>query len=73
VTSIHPADCEDPVCPEPHDAPLPPTVDVDRLGRAIRWHRQQEFDPHALISMQHFCFDDCAEDIASRYDELAAR
>jgi hypothetical protein len=31
---------------------------------------KQEFDPHALISMQHFCFDDCAEDIASRYERL---
>jgi hypothetical protein len=43
------------------------------LGRAIREHRQAEFDPHAVISMTHLCFDDCAENIAARYDELAAR
>jgi hypothetical protein len=50
-----------------------PAIDADLLGRAIREHRQAEFDPHATISMTHLCFDDCAEDIASRYDDLAAR
>jgi hypothetical protein len=48
-------------------------TDANLLGRAIREHRQAEFDPHAVISMTHLCFDDCAENIAARYDELAAR
>jgi hypothetical protein len=48
-------------------------LDADLLGRAIREHRQAEFDPHAVISMTHLCFDDCAENIAARYDELASR
>jgi hypothetical protein len=50
-----------------------PTIDANILGRAIREHRQAEFDPHAVISMTHLCFDDCAENIAARYDELASR
>jgi hypothetical protein len=56
-------------------AEVPPTraIDAHLLGRAIREHRQAEFDPHAVISMTHLCFDDCAENIAARYDELASR
>jgi hypothetical protein len=50
-----------------------PAIDAEVLGRAIREHRQAEFDPHAVISMTHLCFDDCAENIAARYDELASR
>jgi hypothetical protein len=50
-----------------------PGIDAELLGRAIREHRQAEFDPHAVISMTHLCFDDCAENIAARYDELASR
>jgi hypothetical protein len=50
-----------------------PAIDAELLGRAIREHRQAEFDPHAVISMTHLCFDDCAENIAARYDELASR
>jgi hypothetical protein len=50
-----------------------PTINAGLLGRAIREHRQAEFDPHAVISMTHLCFDDCAENIAARYDELASR
>jgi hypothetical protein len=48
-------------------------IDAEVLGRAIREHRQAEFDPHAVISMTHLCYDDCAENIAARYDELASR
>jgi hypothetical protein len=55
------------------EIPRQPAIDANLLGRAIRDHRQAEFDPHAVISMTHLCFDDCAEDIASRYDDLAAR
>jgi hypothetical protein len=117
VTSVHPAECRDPVCPLPHgmwtttpDATLGefhaahpvlkvaaargdttcwvgsrrwtwvsaqtaarPAINAELLGRAIREHRQAEFDPHAVISMTHLCFDDCAENIAARYDELASR
>jgi hypothetical protein len=49
------------------------SVNADLLGRAIREHREALFDPHAMISMTHLCFDDCAENIAARYDELASR
>jgi hypothetical protein len=113
VTSLHPAECRDPICPEPHvvaasaslrcsscgdaERAIDATVfclscaegvqftlnaaatshryaiKSDLLGRAIREHRQAEFDPHAVISMTHLCFDDCAENIAARYDELASR
>jgi hypothetical protein len=73
VTFTHSADCDDPVCPEMHEEQPAPGIDAILLGRAIREHRQAEFDPHAVISMTHLCFDDCAENIAARYDELAAR
>jgi hypothetical protein len=85
VTFTHSADCQDPVCPERHldvlalvdeaqgFPPERPAIDANLLGRAIREHRQAEFDPHAVISMTHLCFDDCAENIAARYDELASR
>jgi hypothetical protein len=73
VTLTHSADCHDPVCPQPHEERQAPGIDAELLGRAIREHRQAEFDPHAVISMTHLCFDDCAENIAARYDELASR
>jgi hypothetical protein len=73
VTFTHSADCHDPVCPELHEEQPAPGIDANLLGRAIREHRQAEFDPHAMISMTHLCFDDCAENIAARYDELASR
>jgi hypothetical protein len=63
VTLTHSADCHDPVCPQPHDQQQASRIDADLLGRAIREHRQAEFEPHQYV-LTHLCFDDCAEDIA---------
>jgi hypothetical protein len=74
VTLTHSADCHDPVCPEPHESQRALPIDVELLGQAIRDHRQAEFDQHVGPWWpDHLCFDDCAEDIAARYDELASR
>jgi hypothetical protein len=73
VTSIHPAECRDPVCPQPHEGERLPAIDAVVLGKAIAEHRQALFDPRTHVADTHRCFDDCADDIYARCLELIAK
>jgi hypothetical protein len=75
VSSVHPAECRDPICPEPHEVRRThlPTINAEVLGRAIGEHRFAMFDPVTHVAGSHLCFDDCADDIYARCLELIAK